>query len=174
MWNEELGAISGMHLSSAGSGSEAPRSAIAAGPIDTGAAKITQDDTDGFSSARVASVHAKATEVLAARDSAGEAIQRIVRANSGRFRVCYQAGLRSNPNLEGRVVARLVIDSSGNVVVASDGGSDLPDAEVVSCVVRGFANIAFPPTAASGADAVTVVYPLVFSRGTVGDPAPVP
>jgi hypothetical protein len=165
MWNEELGGISGMHLSSTGSGSEAPANGIAAGPIETGGAKVTRDDADGFGAARVASVHRKATEVLAARDSAGEAIQRIVRANSGRFRVCYEAGLRSNPNLEGRVVAKLVIDSSGNVVVASDGGSDLPDADVVSCVVRGFANLAFPPTAASGMQAVTVVYPFVFSRG---------
>ena len=160
MWNEELGAISGMHLSSTGSGSEAPPSGIAAGPIETEGAKVARDDAYGFGAARVASVHTKATEVLAARDSAAEAIQRIVRANSGRFRVCYEAGLRSNPNLEGRVTVKFVIGRDGGVQVASDGGSAIPDAGVKQCVVSGFSSLSFPPP---DNGVVTVVYPLMFT-----------
>src|SRR6185295_8256928 len=65
-----------------------------------------------------------------------EVIQRIVRQNFGRFRLCYENGLRTNPNLQGRVAVKFVIDRSGSVSTASDGGSDIPDQSVISCVVR--------------------------------------
>jgi hypothetical protein len=174
MWSDGLdGAIAGMRVSGLEASAAPPAAGIAARPIETVGQKIVQAEADGFSAARAQSVYGRATQVLAARDAAGEAIQRIVRANFGRFRLCYEVGLRLNPRLEGRVVAKLTIDTEGAVVVAADGGSDLPDPDVVSCVVRSFANLAFPPTAASGAEAVTVVYPLVFTAGAVGeDPAP--
>ena len=38
-----------------------------------------------------------------------EVIQRIVRQNFGRFRLCYENGLRNNPNLQGRVAVSFVI-----------------------------------------------------------------
>jgi hypothetical protein len=91
-----------------------------------------------------------------------EVIQRIVRQNFGRFRLCYENGLRTNPNLQGRVAVKFVIDRSGAVSTASDGGSDLPDASVVSCVVRGFGNLSFPQPEGG---IVTVVYPVIFSPG---------
>ncbi len=91
-----------------------------------------------------------------------EVIQRIVRQNFGRFRLCYENGLRQNPNLQGRVAVKFVIDRSGAVSTASDGGSDLPDASVVSCVVRGFGNLSFPQPEGG---IVTVVYPVIFSPG---------
>jgi len=56
-----------------------------------------------------------------------EVIQRIVRQSFGRFRLCYQDGLRSNASLQGRVVVKFVIDRSGSVSSAADGGSDMPD-----------------------------------------------
>jgi len=73
-----------------------------------------------------------------------EVIQRIVRQNFGRFRLCYDNGLRTNPNLQGRVTAKFVIDRTGAVSAASDGGSDLRDKAVVDCVIRGFSNLSFP------------------------------
>jgi len=89
-----------------------------------------------------------------------EVIQRIVRQNFGRFRLCYENGLRTNPTLSGRVSVKFVIDRSGGVAIAQDGGSDLPDQGVVSCVVRGFGNLSFPQPEGG---IVTVVYPLVFN-----------
>jgi len=89
-----------------------------------------------------------------------EEIQRIVRQNFGRFRFCYDSGLRTNPNLQGRVIAKFVIDRSGGVATASDGGSDLLDKTVVDCVIRGFQNLSFPPPAGG---VVSVVFPIVFS-----------
>ena len=91
-----------------------------------------------------------------------EVIQRIVRQNFGRFRLCYENGLRTNPNLAGRVQVKFVIDRSGAVSTASDGGSDLPDQGVVGCVVRGFGNLSFPQPEGG---IVTVVYPIIFSPG---------
>jgi hypothetical protein len=88
-----------------------------------------------------------------------EVVQRIVRQQSGRFRLCYGNGLRNNPKLAGRVVVKFVIDRTGAVSTAADGGSDLPDKNVVTCVVRAFGNMSFPQPEGG---IVTVVYPLVF------------
>ncbi|MGH7270130.1 MAG: AgmX/PglI C-terminal domain-containing protein, partial [Polyangiaceae bacterium] len=91
-----------------------------------------------------------------------EVIQRIVRQNFGRFRLCYENGMRSNPNLQGRVSVKFVIDRSGAVSMTADGGSDLPDQGVVQCVVRGFGNLSFPQPEGG---MVTVVYPIMFNPG---------
>jgi hypothetical protein len=89
-----------------------------------------------------------------------EVIQRIVRQSFGRFRACYEAGLRRNRSLEGRVAVKFVIDRTGAVVSAADGGSDIGDAIVVQCVVAAFAGLSFP---APDGSSVTVVYPIHFA-----------
>ncbi len=90
-----------------------------------------------------------------------EAVQRIVRQNFGRFRACYEDGLKRNPGLAGRVATRFVIGLDGSVVSSVDGGSDLPDAAVNACVNRAFQGISFPQPEGG---IVTVVYPIVFSH----------
>jgi Ca-activated chloride channel family protein len=103
-----------------------------------------------------------------------EVIQRIVRQNFGRFRLCYENGLRNNPNLEGRVSVRFVIGRDGNVSSTGNGGSDLPDAGVVSCVQRAISGLSFPQPEGG---TVTVVYPVMFSPGDappLTTPAPSP
>jgi hypothetical protein len=92
----------------------------------------------------------------------GEVIQRIVRQNFGRYRFCYEQGLRGNPNLQGRVAVKLVIGRDGSVSQVSNGGSDLPDSNVVSCVVRSFYGLSFPQPENG---IVTVTYPIMFSPG---------
>jgi hypothetical protein len=90
-----------------------------------------------------------------------EVIQRVMRASFGRFKLCYEVGLRSNPLLEGRVTIKFVIATDGSVKSAQDGGSDMPDQGVVACVVNGFApNVSFP---APEGGIVTVVAPIMFS-----------
>lgn len=91
---------------------------------------------------------------------APEIIQRIVRQSFGRFRSCYQGGLRDNPSLAGRVVSRFVVDRDGRVTTVGDGGSDLADKAVVSCVHRAFYSLSFPE---HDGGLVTVVYPLAFA-----------
>ena len=92
-----------------------------------------------------------------------EVIQHIVRQSFGRFRLCYENGLRTSPELSGRVTVKFVIDRSGAVSTAADGGSDLPDPKVIDCIVRGFGSLAFPKPEGS---IVTVVYPIIFTPGT--------
>ncbi|MEP7123641.1 MAG: AgmX/PglI C-terminal domain-containing protein [Byssovorax sp.] len=96
-----------------------------------------------------------------------EVIQRIVRQNFGRFRLCYENGLRSNPGLEGRVSVRFIIGTDGNVSAVSNGGSDLPDGSVVACVVRSFGGLTFP--APDGGN-VAVTYPIVFAPANDSTP----
>jgi hypothetical protein len=91
-----------------------------------------------------------------------EVIERVVRRNYGRFRACYEKGLRRNPKLEGRVAVRFVIGLDGRVTNAKKGESDIPDAAVVSCIVAGFTTLQFP---APGGGPVSVVYPIRFAPG---------
>jgi hypothetical protein len=91
-----------------------------------------------------------------------EVIQRVVRQNFGKFRVCYEAGLRNNPSLTGRVNTKFVIGRDGSVNVSQDAGSDLPDQAVVSCVVRAYQQLSFPQP---DNGIVTVSYPIMFSPG---------
>jgi hypothetical protein len=100
--------------------------------------------------------------VLANGRLPAEIIQRIVRQNFGRFRLCYENGLRGNPSLQGRVTVKFVIDRGGSVATVADGGSDVPDQSVVECVVRAFTNLSFPQP---DGGMVTVVYPIMFSPG---------
>jgi len=90
-----------------------------------------------------------------------EVIQRIVRQNFGRFRLCYENGLRNNPNLQGRVSVRFVISRDGTVSNVS-GGGDIPDGSVVSCVTRAFYSLSFPQPEGG---IVRVSYPIVFTPG---------
>ena len=88
-----------------------------------------------------------------------DVVQRIVRQNFGRFRNCYESGLRTNPNLTGRVVARFVIGRDGAVSNVSAAG-DLPDAQVKSCVASAFYGLSFP---SPDGGIVTVSYPIMLS-----------
>jgi len=88
-----------------------------------------------------------------------DVVQRIVRQNFGRFRNCYESGLRTNPNLTGRVVARFVIGRDGAVSNVSAGG-DLPDSQVRSCVASAFYGLSFP---SPDGGIVTVSYPIMLS-----------
>ncbi len=89
-----------------------------------------------------------------------EAVQRVVRQNFGRFRFCYENGLLGNPTLAGRVTVRFVIGRDGAVQQVENGGSDLTDPSVVSCVVRAFSGLSFPQPEGG---IVVVTYPILFS-----------
>jgi hypothetical protein len=112
----------------------------------------------GGHAVRAPSIH-EATPVVNGRLDA-EVIRRVVRLNDGRYRACYETGLRTNPSLQGRVTVKFVIDRTGAVGLAADGGSDIPDAAVRRCVVSSFLSLSFPSPDSA---AVTVVYPIVFS-----------
>lgn len=88
------------------------------------------------------------------------AVRRVVRRDFGKFRMCYENRLKADPRLAGRVTVRFVIGGDGTVLRVANGGSDLPDPQVVACVVRTFGGMSFPRP--EGGD-VTVVFPVLFS-----------
>lgn len=95
-----------------------------------------------------------------------EVIQRIVRQNFGRFRLCYEKGLKKDASLKGTVTTKFTIDKSGDVTGNKDDGSTLADKEVVKCIVGAFAALSFPQPEGG---VVTVSYPIICAPG---DPAP--
>lgn len=95
-----------------------------------------------------------------------EVIRRTVHLNFGRFRACYEDGLRRRgPALRGHIATKFVIDAAGVVTSAKNLRSEVEDDKTVACITSAFAAIEFP---APGDDAVvSVVYPL-----SLGGPLP--
>ncbi|WP_437318589.1 AgmX/PglI C-terminal domain-containing protein [Sorangium sp. So ce385] len=98
-------------------------------------------------------------------------IQKVVRSSFGLFRSCYERGLLKDPKLSGKVATRFVIARDGSVSQVGDGGSDLPDREVVRCVNESFLKLKFPEPKGG---IVTVVYPIMLSPGDPAPPGPAP
>ena len=92
-----------------------------------------------------------------------EVIQRIVRQNFGRFRLCYENGLRNNPNLQGRVAVRFVIGRDGARLERRERrlGHAGSAASSRASSAR-FYGLSFPQPEGG---IVTVVYPIMFSPG---------
>lgn len=90
-----------------------------------------------------------------------EAIQRIVRQNSGRIRACYTTAILRDPSLEGRVATKFVIDRSGAVALAANVENTVSDPQIAACVTRAFQSMSFPEPEGG---IVTVVYPILFTR----------
>ena len=173
MWGDSIGdsfGAGGLGLSGVGEGGGGRGEGIGLGNIGTIGHGAGTGNGQGFGNGHGRLGGAHATKSPQLRQGATqvngrlppEVIQRIVRQNFGRFRLCYENGLRTNPTLSGRVAVKFVIDRSGSVSTAQDGGSDLPDKGVVSCVVRGFGNLSFP---APEGGIVTVVFPIALSPG---------
>jgi hypothetical protein len=74
---------------------------------------------------------------------------------------CFQAGLDKNPNLEGIVNVRFVIDTKGNVAIAQDAGSTLQEPSVIKCIVDLMHGLSFPQPEQGE---VTVNYPFVLNQ----------
>ena len=173
MWGDAIGdsfGAGGLGLSGIGEGGGGRGEGIGLGSIGTIGHGAGTGTGQGFGSGhgRLGGSHrTKPPQVrMGATSVSGrlppEVIQRIVRQNFGRFRLCYENGLRNNPNLQGRVAVRFVIGRDGAVSNVGNGGSDMPDSGVVSCVVRSFYGLSFPQPEGG---IVTVVYPIMFSPG---------
>lgn len=88
-----------------------------------------------------------------------DVVQRIIRQNMGRFRMCYDRARARAPQLQGSVTLRFVIGRDGSVTNVSDGGSDLNESSLLTCVKTAYSGLSFPQPAGG---IVTVVSPLSF------------
>lgn len=117
-----------------------------------------------------------------------EVIQKVVRADFGAMKRCYEEALGRDPTVKGKVTTKFVIARDGTVAAAADvhdapptaipgvppdvvedlvamHGTDeprFPDKKVTDCVVSRFKALTFPPPEGG---VVTVVYPIVFNPG---------
>jgi Ca-activated chloride channel family protein len=180
MWGDSIGdsfGASGLGLSGAGEGGGGKSDGVGLGSLGTLGHGAGAESGAGFGAGhgRLAGEHkTSAPRVrMGATQVSGrlppEVIQRIVRMNFGRFRFCYEQGLRRDPRLGGRVAVRFVIGRDGAVAAAESAGSDLPSGEVIGCVVRSFSALSFPQPEGG---VVTVVYPIVFAPADGEPPAP--
>jgi hypothetical protein len=171
MWGDEIGdafGSGGLGLSGIGEGGGGRGEGIGLGNIGTLGHGAGTGTGQGFGSGhgRLGGSHkTRSPQVRMGQTQVNgrlppEVIRRIVRQNFGRFRMCYEQGLARNPNLEGRVGVRFVIGRDGAVSNAGNGGSDIPDSAVVSCVVSAFYGLSFPQPEGG---IVTVTYPIMFS-----------
>jgi len=99
-----------------------------------------------------------------------EELQRTLRQSFGKFRTCYEAGLKSNPKLAGEVLVKLTIDKSGKIASATaDDASTLADPTVRTCIAETVKAAALPDGAYSG---VSATYPISFApAGDKKDPS---
>jgi hypothetical protein len=173
MWGDEIGdghGSGGLGLSGIGEGAGGRGIGIGLGDIGLGhGAGLGIADGFGIGIGRSSGTR-KAQALLRLRPGQTtvsgrlppEIIQRVVRQNFGRFRLCYERGLTLNPNLQGRVAVRFAIGRDGSVQAAQNAGSDLPDSSVVACVVSAFYGVTFPQP---DNGIVTVSYPIMFTPG---------
>jgi hypothetical protein len=194
MWGDAIGdafGAGGLGLSGVGEGGGGRGEGIGLGSVGTighgaGASAGSTSSTGtgsgfGAGAGRIGGSHAtRAPQIRAGATQVNgrmppEVIQRIVRQNFGRMRLCYEQGLARDPALQGKVVIRLIIDRQGSVASASAAaGTDLLDPAVVACVTRAMSGLSFPQPEGG---LVTVNYPIQFgggegARGGSSSPAP--
>ena len=73
-----------------------------------------------------------------------EVIRRIVQQHRGRIRHCYEAALRTAPELSGRVTVKFVIQPQGNVGSAEPSGNTTGDDGLAQCITAVVKRMSFP------------------------------
>lgn len=89
-----------------------------------------------------------------------EAIARVIRAQLGQIRYCYERQLSANPDLYGKIMVKFTIGAAGSVVSQAIGNTSLKNAMVEGCILRRVAGWQFPTP--KGGTNVIVTYPFLF------------
>ncbi len=182
MWGDEIGdsfGVGGLGLSGVAEGGGGRGETIGLGAVGTLGHGSGAGDGQGFGSgsgrlsgshrSRPPQVRMGATQVSGRLPP--EVIQRIVRQNFGRFRLCYENGLRIAPNLAGTVSIGFTIGRGGDVANTRVDSSTMGDTTVEQCLASSFARLTFPEP---DEGTVSVVYPIVFSPEGGGSSSSVP
>lgn len=100
-------------------------------------------------------------------------IDRIVKQNIPSIRYEYEKGLRTDPDLGGKLTIQFTISPDGTVAQASVKSSTLGDSVVEEGITHRFRRMTFPQP--KGGGQVVVSYPFVFgSGGPAPSPTPAP
>ncbi len=90
-----------------------------------------------------------------------EAIRRVIHRHRNEVKFCYEQGLQSRPDLEGRVSMRFMIAPSGAVQFAGVQNSSLGNQQVESCVTTAVRRWTFPQPEGGGSVMVTYPFSLI-------------
>lgn len=93
-------------------------------------------------------------------------IEAVIRQNIGQIFYCYEKGLQTKPELDGRVVTKFQINGSGNVKFANVGQSSLRSSSVENCMISKIKGWKFPKP--YGNVDVNVSYPFTLKRARHG------
>ena len=89
-----------------------------------------------------------------------EAIRRVIRQHLNEVRFCYEQGLSSQPDLEGRVTVAFLISPAGTVQCSSVPSSTLGAPKVDACIAKAVRRWTFPSPEDGGV--VFVKYPFML------------
>lgn len=109
--------------------------------------------------------HALASDAFAGPPGADgpvdkEVLRRVIHANRGAVRSCYEAALEAQPGLQGKLVADFVIGPAGNVASATPGEDTMKVPALSRCVLDALKTWNFPKPRSGGV--VKVSYPFIF------------
>ncbi len=91
-----------------------------------------------------------------------ELIRKVIRANRGQIRFCYESQLNRFPNLSGKIAVKFIISATGAVKDASITQSTLGNEEIEKCVASRVRQWQFPKP--QGGGVVTVTYPFLLTQ----------
>ncbi len=91
-----------------------------------------------------------------------ELIRKVIHANRGQIRYCYESQLNRFPKLNGKVAIKFIISPSGSVSTSSVAQTTVGNAELEACVAGRVRTWMFPKP--KGGGVVIVTYPFIFAQ----------
>jgi TonB family protein len=91
-----------------------------------------------------------------------ELIRKVIHANRGQVRFCYESQLNRFPKLEGKVAIKFIISPEGTVKQSSVAQTTVDNAELEACVAGRVRTWIFPKPRGGGM--VMVTYPFIFKQ----------
>ena len=91
-----------------------------------------------------------------------ELIRKVIHANRGQIRYCYESQLNRFPKLNGKVAIKFIISPTGSVSTSSVAQTTVGNAELEACVAGRVRTWQFPKP--KGGGVVIVTYPFIFAQ----------
>ncbi len=91
-----------------------------------------------------------------------ELIRKVIHANRGQIRYCYESQLNRHPKLSGKVAVKFIISPSGSVSTSSVAQATTNNPELEACVAGRVRTWQFPKP--KGGGVVIVTYPFIFAQ----------
>ncbi len=91
-----------------------------------------------------------------------ELIRKVIHANRGQIRFCYESQLNRFPKLNGKVAVKFIISPTGSVSTSSVAQTTVNNAELEACVAGRVRTWTFPKP--KGGGVVIVTYPFIFAQ----------